>query len=493
MRITFVENFSINFGLGYLSAALKRQGVEVEVAYHPIPKWKGIDIYKAPERYFDFEAIARDVAESRPDVVAFSVFSANYMFFRRLSPALRAVLPAPIIVGGVLPSMAPTIFTEGGLCDALVRGEAELMIGDLLDALPSGNLGKVPNVVWRTPAGSYVDNGMSSYVADLDLLPHYDRSMFSRDSGALYVLTSRGCSMSCTYCAAGPYSRLISGPASKVVRKRKVGAVIDELKEALAEYPYREVFFYDDFFITTREWLREFVDLYGREIGLPYYCEAFPNTVTRDIAEILGGSGCKNVQMGFQTANDEYKKTVLKRHDTKAQVQKAMANLREFGVSSSLDHIFNLPGETHEHIGEALDFYLDNEVRSLSVFFLNYYPDSAITRHAREAGILSERQYGQILKNEIMGEQSYKGTIVDETLAARQVQYAFLFKLINLFPAAVVRFLFRHRWFRVFPANRWIYYGLSALVELRGRGFAYLRIILELSFARKRRERRPPA
>ena len=153
----------------------------------------------------------------------------------------------------------------------------------------------------------------------------------------------------------------------------------------------------------------------------------------------------------------------------------------------TLDHIFNLPGETREHIKEALDYYIDNNVKALTIFFLNYYPDSALTKYSKDNGFLTPDQYDKIMKNEMLGEQSYRGTVTDPKKSDLQIQYAFLFRLIFLLPGTWVKWFFDKDIHLFFPTNRVSYYGISILSNLRGRGglsksIDYLLFTLRTSF-----------
>lgn len=378
MKILFIDNFPINFGVSYIATILRLGGHDVELLDFQLPKWKGLDLYRDPSKYFSFDEVSDKALRAKPDIVGFSVFSPNYMFYKNAAEAIRKKSKVPILVGGVLPTLKPDLFMENTCCDYVFRGEAEPVILELVEKIAARKYHDAPNLVYRGKNGKIVYNEMSSLVDDLDNIPFYDKSFYSNDSDMLFILTSRGCVLACSYCSAGDYSKITVKPGSGVVRKRKVDCVIEEIKQALQRKPYKQIYFYDDFFITTTKWLSEFTERYSKEIGLPYYCEAFPATVTRDIASLLAKSGCESVFMGFQTANDEYKRTALKRRETKEQVRKAKTNLDAYGVHCALDHIFNLPGESQEHIEESLNFYIDNKVYSLGIHFLNYYPGIGI-------------------------------------------------------------------------------------------------------------------
>ncbi len=145
-----------------------------------------------------------------------------------------------------------------------------------------------------------------------------------------------------------------------------------------------------------------------------------------------------------------------------------------------------MPGEREADIEEALAFYSENRIRSLSIFFLNYFPDAPITAWAHEQGHMNREQYERIMVNELVGEQSYKGTILDEAKAEQSVRYAMTLRLLSFMPGSWVVWFFRKRLHRFFPTNRILYYLLSGLAELKTKGLRYLFIIFFLSFSKKK-------
>ena len=489
MRILFIDNFPINFGCSYVATVLREGGHDVHLLNYPLNKLKSPLMYQNPENYFPLDDISDEALNRRPDIIAFSIFSANFMFFKRLVEVIRIKSEVPILVGGVLPTLKPDLFIENSLCDFVFRGEAEKIVLDLVQKISLGTYHGVPNLVYRGDDGEAVHNERKILEESLDTLPFYDKEFYPHDSHTLHMLTSRGCVLDCSFCSAGKYSRENVNEGDEIVRKRSVDSIISEIKKAQEKRSYKEIYFYDDFFITTSKWLSEFAEKYKKEINLPYYCSAFPATINPKIGQLLADSGCKTVVMGFQTANNEYKRTILTRRETKEQVQKAKSILEDFGLMFSLDHIFNFPGETREHIKESLDFYIDNKVKTLNIFFLNYYPDSRLTKYSYENGFLNESQYAKIMKNEMVGEQSFMGTVTDTQKSKLQVKYAILFRLIFMLPGAWVKWLFDKRIYRFFPTNRFIYYFTSIFSELSGRGLSkgidYLLVVFNLSVMSK--------
>ena len=325
----------------------------------------------------------------------------------------------------------------------------------------------LPNIVYRTIHDSVAENDWTSYVDDIDSVPFMDQSLYPIDPQYLSMIGSRGCPMNCTYCASGDFTRLSNRDGSGRIRLRNIDLMIEDLKLAQCTQPRKNVFFWDDYFITSTRRMRDFIEKYKKEVDLPFLCIAFPNMINEEMAELLDYGGCKSVCVGFQTANNDYKFNVLQRREKKESVAEIINLLEKRDIKLRLDHILNLPGETREHIGESLWFYLDNKVPYLTVHFLNYYPESQITQYAHEKGFMSDEKYKLVMKNQIIGEQFFKGTILNEDISKEQVRYAILFKLMTLLPSKVVKSLFKRNIYKIFPTNKLVYYVVSVTAFLK--------------------------
>ena len=215
-----------------LSAVLKQNNHNVECLTFVFSKLKGVDIYWAPEKYFSFEKISDRCLERNPDVIGFSVYSSNYLFYKHTAEAIRKKSDVPIIVGGVLASLQPELLLKNTCCDFVFRGEAEPDINELVEKASIGQWHNLPNIVYSGVNGEIIYNEMSTFVDNLDDLPFYDKDLYDNSSFTLNLLTSRGCTNACAYCSSGDYTKLTCRGRKKV-RKCKVYNCIYEIKNTL--------------------------------------------------------------------------------------------------------------------------------------------------------------------------------------------------------------------------------------------------------------------
>ena len=114
----------------------------------------------------------------QPDAVGFFVITPNYPVARQQLRALRLAYPElPVVVGGIHASMFPEDLLADG-ATAVVLGEGELVISDLLECLCAGREpDRVTGVVYRNRAGAIVRTSGWSQTSALDELPFVDRSL----------------------------------------------------------------------------------------------------------------------------------------------------------------------------------------------------------------------------------------------------------------------------------------------------------------------------
>lgn len=452
MRVTFVCADYEALGAEYVSASLRAAGHETSLVFDPrLFNDNTLTVPSLARLFSRREDIVEEVVASRPDLVAFSVVTDAYRWFLDLSGEIRRRVRVPVLVGGVHPTLAPEAVIRAPQVDYLCVGEGEAAAVELADALArGGDPSGIPNL-WSKGPGGVRRNPPRPPVQDLDSIPFPDKDLYRGTSVApddLYLtLASRGCAYRCTFCWENAVQKTYDGTEGKWLRSRSVENVLDELKAARARHPYRVVWFCDEIFTWNLRWLREFSPRYREEIGIPFLAIAHPNFVNEEVAELLASAGCVKVDMGIQSMTAAVRRDLLDRHETDAQIERAIRALRGAGLWVDVDNILNLPGEKTEDLLRMAEFY--NEVRPnfTRFFFLAYYPGTDIVRSAVERRILNERDVDALAEgDQVRG--FYEGDL--RTPKEKRQLYVFLSTFL-LFPPWFNRFLLRHALWRRIP------------------------------------------
>ncbi|UCD58059.1 MAG: B12-binding domain-containing radical SAM protein, partial [Candidatus Hydrogenedentota bacterium] len=326
MKVVFVYKEAESLAIEYLSAVLREHGHETSLAYESfIFDSEYLSIRAIYERANRPAKVAGFIAMEKPDLVAFSVVSDYYQWACAVAEEVKTICEAPVVFGGIHVTAMPQRTIRKPFVDFAVIGEGEYALLDLVNALDSGgDTTNIPNV-WCKSNGAIVQNPPRPPIQDLDSLPFPDKAVFTEKvpiyKEIYYVMTSRGCPYSCTYCCNSLLNKMYG--SRNFLRKRTPENVIEELRVAKEKHAFKMVFFLDDDFLSDRKWLEGFLGLYRKHIGTIFRCIGSARHIDRDIATMLVSAGCKRIQIGVQTWNEELKRKVCRRYETNEQVIRA--------------------------------------------------------------------------------------------------------------------------------------------------------------------------
>lgn len=406
MRVAFVTCGLEHLGVESLAAWVRRHGHEPVVVYEPRPfsSGSGTD-HPVLARWLEptAEETAARVLAARPDVVAFTSYSVTHRWAVSVAREIKRARAVPVVFGGPHVSALPERAIREPAIDAVVEGEGEGALLDLVECAEGGRFGRtdVPNVTFK---GLLVPrrNPVRPLIQDLDLLPHADKSGFYGEVPALereyYVMSRRGCPYRCSFCEYSTFPEQY--PGERPVRRRSVGDLIDEMRPWKARGRVRKVFFWDAIFTLDLRWMEEFAGRWRREVGLPFECYTHPQTMTRDMARLLSEAGCIMVRVGVQSVNADTLASMDRRGD-QARVLQTLRALTEYGVPYSLDHILGLPGETPQDQLDALRFYNEVRPRRIVAHWMTYFPGTTALRRAREEGLLTDAEVERISDGDV--------------------------------------------------------------------------------------------
>jgi radical SAM superfamily enzyme YgiQ (UPF0313 family) len=244
----------------------------------------------------------------------------------------------PVIIGG--PHTFFHAAEAGEHCDAVGIGEAESIWPQMIEDARRGRLDKL----YRTD--------LLPNLAGLPL-PRYDL-LDLRRYGPFRTFTvgsSRGCPFRCDFCS----ERFLLGDS---YRCRPVAEVIEEIKHCRSH----NILFGDSNFGGKRghamELMEALVPLKMRWSALwpSYLCH---DTQFLDLAR---RSGLLHVNIGLESLNPDTLGSMNKRFNKSSRYGEMLANLRQRGISYSLNFIFGWDGETAGAFRATLDFLQRHKV-----------------------------------------------------------------------------------------------------------------------------------
>ena len=146
-----------------------------------------------------------------PEMVAVTALTNEVYAAQDILKQVKAFSPEIFtVVGGHHATLLPEDFFIRQV-DAIAQGEAELMFGELTQAIADRRgLNDVPNITWQDRDGQFVRNQQSQARIDMDNLPMPRRDLtepyrseyfFLFDKPDTSMATSRGCPYRCNFCS----------------------------------------------------------------------------------------------------------------------------------------------------------------------------------------------------------------------------------------------------------------------------------------------------
>jgi radical SAM superfamily enzyme YgiQ (UPF0313 family) len=236
--------------------------------------------------------------------------------------------------------------------DAVLRGEADLSIRDLLRALDGGeSLGTVPGLSWRGADGALVRNPAGDLLADMDALPFpaYDLYPAHSYSGGIALDAGRGCPFGCTFCSTNEFFR-------RRFRMKSPARLAFEINRLNELYNATQFSLTHDLFTTNVKTVREICAAFREQIrfeGLGWTASARIDSMKGDLAQVMADAGCRNLFFGVETASQEMQ-TVIKKRLTVSQIMPVLKQCSELGMECTASIIIGYPEERREDIQQSI-------------------------------------------------------------------------------------------------------------------------------------------
>ena len=376
-------------------AALLEEQAGVEVCYRDFVMDKG--------SRDDLCAFLRE-----DDSLLYSVWTVNLSLENDLAAAqlIHELRPEALVM---LVGPGPTYFTDRCLGDErniVVRGEVDDVAREVVVALRDGTDWRQVDGVSYLSDGAIHHNRPHALIKDLDARPFPARHFIAHRSyhnpklkrGPYTVaLTSRGCPYQCIYCVPSSltFAREIdyrrTAHRKPPVSKRSVESVEREVAQ-LATEGYRAIGFVDDNFIWDEKRTLALCQVL-RRYGMVWGCQARVDAITEPIARALGESGCRYVDLGVESFNDDILR-YIKKGITAAQIEQAISLLQRYRVPVKLNILIgSSPLETRQTLRDTLRRAKRLNVDQIMFNIVSPFPGTEFYTLAKENGWLTTPDY----------------------------------------------------------------------------------------------------
>jgi anaerobic magnesium-protoporphyrin IX monomethyl ester cyclase len=379
MRVLFAVPRSYNpkqmyreypLGVGFLGTILRQQGHEVR-------------IFDQNAEAANDAALLDLVGAFQPAVVGFSVITPNYPVARQQMRALKLAHPdLRLVAGGIHASMFPEDLLQDG-ADAVVLGEGESVIAELLSCLAAGrDPSHVGGLVYRDGAGAVIKTPGWSQTSALDDLPFVDRNLYNLPRYTHHsMLASRGCPHHCAFCCNYTGTIRNDGVAIRFHER-----VIDEMQHLRDAFGAREIFFADDIFLLRKHDIHQFCrSCSARSLGVRWIGQMRADRVDAAIASSMHQAGCQRIYFGVESGSEAILQRARKGM-TKDQIRKGVRAAIDSGMRAKTGWIYGLPGSLAEQY-ESIEFMLELRPHEISIHQLIPFPGTVYYQEPHRFGI----------------------------------------------------------------------------------------------------------
>lgn len=370
-------------GLGYISSVLEREDHSVE-------------IYSQDKHHYPEEHLTRYLNKNRFDFIGVSAV-AGYYQYRKLLKISRAINDSHqrpfYLLGGHGPAPEPEFFLKKTGADAVVVGEGEKTVIELLDAVINNKpLCDIKGIAYLKN-GEVVITEKRELIKDMDSIPFPAYYLFPIDyyklmrvphvtnrDFVLPILSGRGCTFKCTFCY-----RMDDG-----FRPRSNASIIDEIKLLKINHGITYIVFADELLMSSAHRTISLCEDFIRAgLRVKWNCNGRLNYARPDVLKIMKRAGCVFINYGIEAMDDTVLEN-MKKHLTVEQIVKGIEATLKEGISPGLNVIFGNIGDNKDTLNKGMEFLLkyDDGAQMRTIRPVTPYPGSLLYYQAIEKGLL---------------------------------------------------------------------------------------------------------
>jgi len=358
-----------------------------------------------------------------------------------------------VILGGAHVTIdAENILENNPAADIIVRGEGEVTLKKLVEAIENGeDLGLVDGISYRKKDGRVKSNPSRKLIENLDSLPFPDRKKlsmefylkvnslampFAKREPVASILTSRGCPYECIFCS------------TKVMWERKwrpksAEKLIEEIEMLMKIYGAREIAIMDDQFMLDRNRVNSICDLII-EKSLNITLTIPPGTsvwlADERLLKKMKKAGFYRLCFPIETGNQETLKFIRKPVNlTKAKKTVELAN--QIGIWTQGNFIIGFPYETRDEIQDTINYAFQSGLDYVIFYVAKPYAGAEMYEIFKKEGLLTDVARGSNLETANYDTKTVKASELQYLRDKASRQYLFVKLLFYLPPSNFYKYL----------------------------------------------------
>ncbi len=378
---SYIHEFPM--GLGYIAAVLTRAGHDVEA-------------YCQDQHHYPEEHLTAYLDQEQFDMVGVSFIAGYYQYRKimKIAAAINASRQRPFfVIGGHGPAPEPEFFLQRTGADAVVIGEGEVTVVELLEALAGRRtFASVNGIAYRD--GEKIEiTAKRGLIQDIDAIPlprfdlfpieYYRLARMPHASSADFVMpviSGRGCPFTCNFCY-----RLDEG-----FRPRSNEGIIEEIKLLKKDYGITYIAFFDELLMSSEARVVSLCnDFLKAGLQIKWDCNGRLNYAKPAILQLMKEAGCVFINYGIEAMDDQVLRNMNKALTTR-QIEQGIEATLAAGISPGYNIIFGNLGDNRETLAKGVDFLLryDDGAQMRTIRPVTPYPGAPLYYHAIDQGLL---------------------------------------------------------------------------------------------------------
>jgi len=333
----------VPLGILYISAYLEQHGYENIIF---------------DSTFSSFDQLGKTLIKERPDVVGIYTNLMTKLNVLRLINLIKeneSLHNIKIVLGGPEVRNHAANFLKHG-ADFIAFGEGEQTMLELIQWLDGKlvvDIEEIEGIAYKNDKGEFRQNCERAKLKNLDELPlpnrlkvnlqlYFDAWKNRHGVSAISINTMRGCPYTCKWCSRAVYGQSY--------RRRSPKNVVDEMEWIRQHYTVDSIWFVDDVFTISHNWLEEFAnELKIRNFIFPYECITRSDRMNEDVIKNLKESGCFRVWIGAESGSQKVIDLMDRRVNVR-QVQEMIQLAKKYGLQAGTFIMVGYPGETKKDI-----------------------------------------------------------------------------------------------------------------------------------------------
>ncbi len=316
------------------------------------------------------------------DLIGITSSSQVYSEALEIAGKIKETKPnIPLVIGGPHASTVKEEVLERSPFDYAVFGEGEETFFDLISYLRGKTaINSINGLIYKTFDGKILINPAREVISDIDCIPFPAYQLFQIERYPQHrLITSRGCPYNCVFCN----SRSIW---TRRWRKRSAENIFKEVNLLISEYSHKSFVFNDDSFNLDLGRVEKICDYFiNNKTGIIWSASIRADKVTSLIASKMKKSGCYNVSIGIESANNHILEMMQKKI-TINQIYAGIQILRNAGLDVMGQFMIGNPGDTLETIKESIDFAKNSNLTGVEFYTALPYKDSLLFEYVKKSG-----------------------------------------------------------------------------------------------------------